>query len=152
MRYELFLRPQLPEEGDAADPAGTLLQRARQREPALQVDPYREEGILRGVDLSLDVELAPDPELLPRAAFELAAGLTVPVQVFDPQLGRVVDRAAEGLVLARMNELRAFGQAAPLTPEPAPARSPLFWIALLLGGVLLLVTLLNRLIGCALGQ
>jgi hypothetical protein len=101
-----------------------------------------------GVDLGIGLGEAHGAEVLCRVAFALAAERAL--EVFDPQLGRIVGEGEGSLIKQQFAEMGAFSEAAPLAAASLPgqglSRSSRMWLVVL-GGAALLV-LLSRVVTC----
>jgi hypothetical protein len=146
MRYELFLRGAAALDDQALEEAAALV---AAQGPALRWEPYRVEGVTRGLDVIADLDQPGVGALLCRAVFGIAAaqGLTV----FDPQQGRPVMEGDAAQIEGQIERARAFAEAAPLGGAGAAATaglSPGARLWLIIGVLLVGAVALARGLSC----
>jgi hypothetical protein len=135
MRYEVFLRADRP-----LDPTqqAKIVELHAEQGGGTDCALYREAQQVLGADLSVAVESAQAAERLCALAFTLTQRLGL--AAFDPQLGRPIGEGERELVAARIEQMRAFAQAVPLSP-PSAVGTPRarLWLALVFSIVALLL-------------
>jgi hypothetical protein len=145
MRYELFLRGAAALDDEALQ---TAARRLADFGPALGCEPYRSEGVTRGLDLFVEIQQPEAGRQLCRAAFAIASqqGLTV----FDPQLGRPVMEGDAAQIEAQIESVQAFAEGVPLgtSASAAPGLSPSARLWLVIAGLLVAAFVLARGLSC----
>ncbi len=115
---------------------------------SLAFEPYPSETDARGVDLAVSLDQQLGAEVLCRVAFSWAAERAL--EVFDPQLGRVVREGDGPLIEQQFAEMGAFSEAAPLGALPLAgerlSRGSRLWLVVL--GAAAMLVLLSRAVTC----
>jgi hypothetical protein len=111
----------------------------------LTLDIFAEAEQARGVDLGVEQDQVQGAQLLCTMAFELSAAFDL--EVYDPQLGRLVSVGDTPLILSQFEQGQAFAQGALLSYAPLPAVriTPMarLWLIVIVGIFLLLLVVRN---------